>query len=259
MISSEPTCPHRAPLTLRCSPSRSPSHPGTRAPYASPPRLENFVFLDDSEDAPLKLIDFGLSKLFRDQDGFRRLCSHVGTAYYTAPEILRGSYTNKCDAWSLGILLYMLLTGMCGSGWWRWRWWWWRVHRAREWRSSALRHSPGCRRPRRQGAVRRDRRADHAQGAQPATALPPGALAGRERGGARPGHAVAEQEPQGPTHRQAWGCGLGVAWWRLGQRAWATGAPVIVGFRTHRNLALHCALLHPTPPTPPHPSQSAKQ
>lgn len=75
------------------------------------------MFVDGREDAPLKLIDFGLSKLFMDAAAggddadLQRMHSQVGTSYYMAPEVLRGDYTQKCDAWSLGILLYMLLTG----------------------------------------------------------------------------------------------------------------------------------------------------
>ena len=34
-----------------------------------------------------------------------------GTPYYIAPEILAGEYNEKCDIWSLGVLLFILLSG----------------------------------------------------------------------------------------------------------------------------------------------------
>jgi len=41
----------------------------------------------------------------------RRLKTFVGTPIYLCPEIIAGDYDEKCDMWSLGVLIYILLSG----------------------------------------------------------------------------------------------------------------------------------------------------
>lgn len=55
----------------------------------------------------IKIIDFGTSAIMID--GF--LQKKYGTSYYIAPEVLRGFYNEKCDMWSIGVILYLLLSG----------------------------------------------------------------------------------------------------------------------------------------------------
>lgn len=77
-------------------------------------KLENFIFESRSPDSQLKLIDFGLSKKYQ-AGGVQRMKSLVGTAYYMPPEVLNPEvkeYNNKCDVWGLGVILFMMLTGI---------------------------------------------------------------------------------------------------------------------------------------------------
>jgi len=64
--------------------------------------------LIDGSDNSLKLIDFGLS--IRLPEG-QKLRDRQGTPYYLAPEVLNKCYDNKCDIWSCGVILYILLSG----------------------------------------------------------------------------------------------------------------------------------------------------
>jgi calcium-dependent protein kinase len=72
---------------------------------------ENILLLnkenENGENNKIKIIDFGLSQYISD----KKLNSRVGTAYYVSPEVLSGEYSEKCDVWSIGIILCVLLTG----------------------------------------------------------------------------------------------------------------------------------------------------
>ncbi|KAJ2958488.1 hypothetical protein NQZ79_g5936 [Umbelopsis isabellina] len=66
-------------------------------------------------DGHIILTDFGLSKQFLPQTGIsnQRTTTFCGTAEYLAPEILRGDeYSFAVDFWSLGTLLYEMITGI---------------------------------------------------------------------------------------------------------------------------------------------------
>jgi len=71
---------------------------------------ENILFVDeDTDDSPIKLIDFGLS--IRHTRECPPLSNVVGTSYYMAPELLRGCYDRSCDLWSIGVISYIMLSG----------------------------------------------------------------------------------------------------------------------------------------------------
>ena len=66
---------------------------------------ENLLLTSDNKS--LKVIDFGTSTFMTGKSLNRR----YGTSYYLAPEILRSFYNEKCDLWSVGVILYLLLSG----------------------------------------------------------------------------------------------------------------------------------------------------
>jgi calcium-dependent protein kinase len=71
---------------------------------------ENIMLLQkpQNDNYHIKLIDFGTAKEFKPG---KKMCKFIGTSYYIAPEVLKERYDEKCDVWSCGIILYILLCG----------------------------------------------------------------------------------------------------------------------------------------------------
>lgn len=69
---------------------------------------ENMLLEQDKDLEKLKIVDFGTSLTF---DPDRALDEKLGTAYYIAPEVIKKSYNEKCDLWSCGVIMYILLSG----------------------------------------------------------------------------------------------------------------------------------------------------
>lgn len=106
---------------------------------------DNILLLNDTEDSPLKVIDFGLGgaisqlrgsrpplkekkknalevalvklfPFFRGRTlpalwGRKKHMQRAGTPHYMAPEMIRGDYDEKCDLFSVGVIMFQLLSG----------------------------------------------------------------------------------------------------------------------------------------------------
>ena len=69
---------------------------------------ENILIKKDEDGFyRVKICDFGTSKAFKIGDTQKQL---VGSAYYIAPEVIQKKYNSKCDLWSCGVIMFVLLT-----------------------------------------------------------------------------------------------------------------------------------------------------
>ncbi|KAJ1430438.1 kinase-like domain-containing protein, partial [Ochromonadaceae sp. CCMP2298] len=72
-------------------------------------KLQNVLVERHAHDyVNLKLIDFGYAARFEGALPMRTKC---GTPYTTAPEVIREEYDERCDVWSLGVVLFIMLSG----------------------------------------------------------------------------------------------------------------------------------------------------
>lgn len=60
------------------------------------------------ENLNIKIIDWGFSTIFNSEESLKE---NYGTAFYVAPEVLLKKYNEKCDIWSCGVILYIMLIG----------------------------------------------------------------------------------------------------------------------------------------------------
>ena len=64
---------------------------------------------DDSDESQPKLVDFGLSRILHPGE---TTTESFGTLRYAAPEVITEKpYSFSCDMWSLGCLIYAMLSG----------------------------------------------------------------------------------------------------------------------------------------------------
>ena len=81
-------------------------------------KLENMIMMNERDDSPVKIADFGLSKFFSPETVLSTMC---GSPQYVAPEVLGvgdglKEYSPAVDMWSVGVILFILLSGYSPFG-----------------------------------------------------------------------------------------------------------------------------------------------
>ncbi len=70
-------------------------------------KAENILVKREEDRWIVKIIDWGLGTIV----GNGELVRKCGTPEYVAPEVFSNSYNEKCDLWSFGVILYIMLMG----------------------------------------------------------------------------------------------------------------------------------------------------
>ena len=70
---------------------------------------ENIMLTEKNDNGIVKIMDFGLSKILGSKE---KSVEGFGTLTFVAPEVLvRTPYNKEIDIWSLGVILYLMLSG----------------------------------------------------------------------------------------------------------------------------------------------------
>ena len=69
---------------------------------------ENILLENKGDLMSIKIIDFA-NAIYLEKNSLIK--GKLGTAYYVAPEVLTGEYNEKCDMWTIGVIIFILLSG----------------------------------------------------------------------------------------------------------------------------------------------------
>ncbi|OMJ66074.1 hypothetical protein SteCoe_37214 [Stentor coeruleus] len=69
---------------------------------------QNLLLTSKGPDASIKVIDFGIADKLNSRG---KITEVIGTPLFMSPEMFDGNYNEKCDIWSSGVILFMMITG----------------------------------------------------------------------------------------------------------------------------------------------------